>query len=221
MKIVGFRERFLQRAGRAEVTLSGRTVDQIETYYLLLNHWNRKINLTALALEGLSDQVIDRVLVEPLVAAQAVPPSRLEWFDFGSGGGSPAFPIKISRPLSRLTLVEARTRKAAFLREVVRELALSDVVVVDDRFENLASRSDLEGTADLVTVRAVRIDAQLFESAHRLLKPYAELFLFSTRGIARPLADHFHPSRTLDLIPAGESELVVFTALDVPRGTFG
>jgi 16S rRNA G527 N7-methylase RsmG len=73
------------------------TVDRFEAYYRLLNHWNKKINLTALRLESLSDHAIDRILVEPLVAAEAVSRSSIEWWDLGSGGGSPAIPIKIVR----------------------------------------------------------------------------------------------------------------------------
>jgi 16S rRNA (guanine527-N7)-methyltransferase len=206
------RARFLQRAARANLTLPDAAVDQIEAYYVLLNHWNRKINLTALPLEAMSDQAIDRMLVEPLVAANDVPDSPLRWFDLGSGGGSPALPIKIARPLAELTLIEARSRKAAFLREAVRELSLLNVAVVDDRFEKLAARSEVAGTADLVTVRAVRTDAALFGSSRKLMKSGAELFLFAGRTAQIPPAHGFELLKSVPLSPAGDSELVVFKA---------
>ena len=82
--------------------------------------------------------------------------------------------------MARLTLVEARSRKAAFLREAVRELSLADVVVIDDRFEELAERSPAR-TRDLVTARAVRADAVFFDSSRRLLREGGELLLFTTR----------------------------------------
>jgi 16S rRNA (guanine527-N7)-methyltransferase len=206
------RARFLQRAARANLMLSDAAVDQIEAYYVLLNHWNRKINLTSLPLEAISDQAIDRMLVEPLVAANDVPDSPLRWFDLGSGGGSPALPIKIARPLADLALVEARSRKAAFLREAVRELSLANVVVVDDRFEKLAARPELAGTADLVTVRAVRIDAVLFGSSRKLTKSGAELFLFTARAANVAPAHGFVLFKSVSLSATGDSELVVFKA---------
>ena len=42
--------------------------------------------------------------------------------DIGSGGGSPAIPFKLAVPRLGLTMVEAKARKSAFLREAVRQL---------------------------------------------------------------------------------------------------
>ena len=47
------------------------------------------------------------------------------WFDIGSGGGSPAIPLKLARPTLPLPMVESKTRKAVFLREAVRALGLA------------------------------------------------------------------------------------------------
>ena len=160
----------------------------------------------------MSDHALDRVLVEPLVAAEDVGTFSLSWFDLGSGGGSPAFPIKIVRPLAQLTLVESRSRKAAFLREAVRELSFSDVTIINDRFENLAGRTELAGTSDLVTVRAVRTDVALFDSSRGLLRQGAELFVFAKVGTAVQPTPGFEPSRKVALIPGSSSELVIFKA---------
>src|ERR1700681_1711373 len=121
-----FRDRLLSRATQARLTVAASEIDQLEAYYHLLSRWNRTINLTALSLEPLCDDTVDRLLIEPLAVAFHVPDSRAGWFDLGSGGGSPAIPLKIVRPLLGLTMVEARARKAAFLREVIRDLALPD-----------------------------------------------------------------------------------------------
>ena len=40
--------------------------------------------------------------------------------DVGSGGGSPAIPLKLAVPRLALTMVEVKARKSAFLREAVR-----------------------------------------------------------------------------------------------------
>jgi 16S rRNA (guanine527-N7)-methyltransferase len=97
------------------------------------------------------------------------------WFDLGSGGGSPAIPFKIAHPTARLTMVEATAKKAAFLREAVRVLELSDAVVLRERFENLG---DQVNGLDLVTVRAVKTDPALFRKLHGVLAPAGRAFLF-------------------------------------------
>ena len=69
-----FRERLSRRARSAGVSIENRLIDGLETYYQLLTKWNAKINLTAFRLtpEG-SDDAIDRLLIEPVVAASYIP----------------------------------------------------------------------------------------------------------------------------------------------------
>ena len=45
------------------------------------------------------DEAIDRLLLEPLVAARYVPATaETAMMDIGSGGGSPAIPLKLAVP---------------------------------------------------------------------------------------------------------------------------
>jgi 16S rRNA (guanine527-N7)-methyltransferase len=109
-----FRERMREQAETAGLTLDLTWVAQFEQYFRLLRHWNRTINLTALPFRGLPGKTLNRLFIEPLQAARFVDDAPLVWFDLGSGGGSPAIPLKIVRPLLPLTMVES-SRKAAFL----------------------------------------------------------------------------------------------------------
>jgi 16S rRNA (guanine527-N7)-methyltransferase len=152
--------------------------EKIETYFQLLSHWNRRINLTSLQLDPPSDSAVDRLFIEPLTAAPLIASSANMWFDLGSGGGSPAFPLQIVRPTMRLNLVESRERKAAFLREVIRELGIFQAQVLTTRIETLAEDAAIAGVGDLVTVRAVRMSAPLFSQLDRLLKPGGQAVLF-------------------------------------------
>jgi 16S rRNA (guanine527-N7)-methyltransferase len=179
-----FHERLSRRASKANVSLTATVVERLEAYYRLLARWNRKVNLTALHLEELSDPAVDRLLVEPLAAARFVLDSPLAWFDLGSGGGSPAIPLKIVRPAARLTLVESKVRKAAFLREAVRMLGLENASVENDRFEDIAARTPTDAAmVELVTVRAVKTDKVLFRASRALLREGGRLLLFSSSGI--------------------------------------
>src|SRR5207237_927848 len=142
-----FRDRVVKRAKKAAVTVAEELIEPLETYYRLLARWNDKINLTALPLRELADEAVDRLLIEPLAAARFVPDAPVQWFDLGSGGGSPAIPLKLARPAVWLTMIEGKARKAAFLREAVRALALEGAAVENDRFEAVAKRPALQEVA--------------------------------------------------------------------------
>jgi len=159
------------------------TADEIRLladYWELLGRWNATVNLTALPFDGNPAHSVDRLIVEPLLAFRLMPAGPMTWFDLGSGGGSPAIPLKILAPRANLMMVESRSRKAAFLREVVRSLGLSATEVLNDRFESVADRQP--AAADCITVRAVRQDLKLSTVARRLLKPSGRLVLFESSG---------------------------------------
>jgi 16S rRNA (guanine527-N7)-methyltransferase len=171
-----FRDRLARRSRRAKAHLTLGMLEPLEAYFRLLMRWNATINLTALPLETPTDETFDRLLVEPLAAARRISDKAGVWFDLGSGGGSPAIPLKIARPALKLTMIESKTRKAAFLREAVRAIGISQADVLSDRFENVAVGA--AGVADLVTVRAVKADPALFDTAGLLLKNGGRLLLF-------------------------------------------
>ena len=176
--------RVLSRARRARVELAPADAERLAAYLVFLSDWNRKINLT-----GLGDPVeaVDRLLIEPLAAARYLPASARRLLDVGSGAGSPAIPLKLVRPQLSMHLVEAKVRKSAFLREVCRRFSLGDVQVESCRFEELLTRPDLHEAMDVVTVRAVRIEAAALRSLQAFLKPGGRLLLFRAQG-ASPLA---------------------------------
>jgi 16S rRNA (guanine527-N7)-methyltransferase len=188
-----------RRARKADVQVSGALLDQLEAYFGLLDAWNAKINLTALDLVRDPDKAMDRLLIEPLVAARHLKATVVQAIDIGSGGGSPAIPMKLARPDVSFTLVEAKTRKCAFLREAGRHLKV-DLRVETARFEVLLSRPDFHETFDAVTMRAVRVEPRVLLSLQALLKPGGEFLLF--RG------------------PAGAEVQSTVTPLLIQRGTF-
>lgn len=175
-----FRDKLVTRAARARIELSPLQLRQLETYLDLLTRWNARMNLTALPLQGVPDQTMDRLFIEPLLASRYVQLSRLDWIDIGSGGGSPAIPLKVLRPEATLTMVESKGRKAAFLREAVRTLELRATGVEARRFEELQA----DASADVVTARAVRIDAELLKLCRKALRKGGDLLLFRSEGTA-------------------------------------
>ena len=211
MTSLEFRERIARRTRRAKAPIALNMLEPLEAYFRLLTQWNTKINLTALPLHAPTDETFDRLLVEPLGAAKQL---RTEtpaiWFDLGSGGGSPAIPLKIARPALRLTMIESKERKSAFLREAVRALGLTDTVVQTERFEVAASKPEFMANADIVTVRAVKADAELFISAGRMLKDGGRLMMFRPAHSPSPDPPGFLHVTTVPLIDLPQSFLTIY-----------
>lgn len=215
------RDRLRRRAKRADAEISGELGDQLERYYSLLARWNAKINLTSFSLDPAGqDEAIDRLLIEPVVAARYTAPGAETLIDIGSGGGSPAIPLALAAPRLYLRMVESKTRKAVFLREVLRELGLGRAEVETSRFEELLTRPELHEGLDIVTIRAVRVEPRTLTSLQAFLKPGGHLLLFRGPGGA-DVADSIRPpliwSATYPLVEALRSRLVVLQKAPIGR----
>ncbi|HUE86818.1 MAG TPA: 16S rRNA (guanine(527)-N(7))-methyltransferase RsmG [Vicinamibacterales bacterium] len=216
-----FRDRLRRRARRASLELPSDLAQALERYFVLLTKWNARINLTSFQLEPSGhDEAIDRLLIEPVVAARHVSATALTAIDIGSGGGSPALPLALACPRLSLRMVESKTRKAVFLREAIRELGLARVTVETSRFEELLTRPELHEGLDLVTIRAVRVEPRTLISLQAFLKPAGELFLFRGPGGAE-VSESLTPAlvwlATYPLVDALRSRLVVLQKTSIGR----
>lgn len=173
-----------------EGTLPEVSLQQISTYIDVLVRWNARINLTAVRDE---EHIVTRHFGESLFLARHLFPDHLapdalvrgtpgeramptHVLDIGSGAGFPALPLKIWAPAIHLTLIESNHKKATFLREVARELRLTNVDVKPERAELLASDPDFP-RADVVTLRAVERFESILPTAASFLAPAARLAL--------------------------------------------
>lgn len=186
--------RILERAGRSGVAVALDAADRAGAYLELLARWNRTINLTGFALDPPSDEAIDRLIVEAFAAARYLDASPHRVIDVGSGGGSPALPLKMARADVEFTLIESKGRKAAFLREAIRALELNGMVVEQTRLEDLVP--DAERAADAATIRAVRVDKVTRRLVSRLLRPQGRILVFSSEG-SIPLVPERHSFLTV------------------------
>src|SRR5215210_6232082 len=174
-------ERVRVRAAAFGIAVPAQIESRLVAYFDLLVRWNAKINLTALT--G-TDAAIDRLLLEPLAAAPALP-SRGDLIDLGSGGGSPAIPLALALQTRRLVMVESKDRKAAFLREAARVVQLP-AVAENARFESVASQGSYAGQMDVVSIRAVRPDLGTLAIAKAFLRPDGKVALFSPKAASPP-----------------------------------
>lgn len=201
--------RLRQRASHAGLELQPALVDRLCAYIELLQQWNARMNLTALD-DG--DHGLDRLVVEPLAAATHISGRSLKVIDIGSGGGSPAIPLRLALEGGSLLMVEARQRKAAFLREAVHRLELEDAAVETGRFKDLAALPRLRGAFDLLTLRGVRTGVRELQQLQEFVREGGELFLFRGEGggdLPGDLPASLEHRGTLPLIDSLGSRLLV------------
>lgn len=220
-----FQKALRRRALKAGVTLTSDIAERLEIYYTLLSRWNAKINLTALNLSA-GDEAIDRLLIEPLLAARSVRKTDSHLIDIGSGGGSPALPLAIAAPGLQLTMVESKVRKSAFLREAVRTLSL-DARVLTERYEGLLADPAMHEFADVLSLRAVRVDVRTLIGLQAFVKGGGRLFLFrpAERKEELDLAPPLSYAESIPLVESLRSQLVIVDKMrvgrkNVSRGTF-
>ncbi len=195
-RIADLLEPFIERS------LVRAQLDQISTYIDLLLCWNARINLTAIREE---EEIVTRHFGESLFLARhlfptpchpersqaeseanGLPESKDPYtlsnpprvLDIGSGAGFPALPVKIWASNIQLTLIESNHKKAAFLREVARALALTNINVITARAETLAARVGQDfPQAEVVTLRAVENFETILRQAVSFMAPHGNLAL--------------------------------------------
>jgi 16S rRNA (guanine527-N7)-methyltransferase len=215
-----FQERLTRRGHRAGVSIAADLGLKLEAYYRLLSSWNEKINLSGLSLGDPSPEALDRLLIEPVVAARHAPAGLARMVDIGSGGGSPAIPFALAVAGVSLLMVESKTRKSVFLREALRAVEMPRGEVAVSRFEELLARPDLHEAHDLLTIRAVRIEARVLMTLQALVRPGGQLFLFRGAVTVDPPHTAIPPlawSATYPLIESLRSRLVVLEKRAIGR----
>ena len=110
--------------------VSRETLAKLELYADLLRHWQKTINLVA---PSTLPDIWQRHIADSAQLIPLAPPEAHKCLDLGSGAGFPGLVMAImltdrgqnsGLTPPHYTLLESDTRKAAFLREVVRQTGL-------------------------------------------------------------------------------------------------
>jgi 16S rRNA (guanine527-N7)-methyltransferase len=170
--------------------VSRETVARLDRFVDLLLNWQLRTNLIAPSTvpSVWTRHVADSLqLLELVDAPQARPPV---WLDLGSGGGFPGIVIACALadvPGAQIHLVESNLKKAAFLREAIRETNAPGIVH-PARIESLASA--LAAIAvDYVTARAVAPLPDLLEMIAPFVKKGAKALLLKGQDLEHELTE--------------------------------
>jgi 16S rRNA (guanine527-N7)-methyltransferase len=142
-----------------KVVVNDEQIRQIQQYVALLLKWNDAMNLTAIQ-DPL--EILYRHFCESMFGASLIATTGGRLADVGSGGGFPGLPLKIVRPDLEVCLIDSNVKKATFLAEVVRELALPRARVLVSRYEEL---DEEVAPLDIACSRAVGEFAQFLSWA--------------------------------------------------------
>ena len=162
-----------------------------------LVRWNNKMNLTSLS----NARLVRRLVAEPVWIARELQLAG-SLADIGSGNGSPAIPFHIVSRFLSCDLIEARAKRAAFLRHVVLTLKLRSVTVHRARFENVARSLK---TPNWISLQAVALTTKIIDSIRSIASSATTVVWISSQG----KEPDWTPIRTLT-VPSTNTQVFLF-----------
>jgi 16S rRNA (guanine527-N7)-methyltransferase len=151
--------------------VSRETEERLGAYVAILARWNRRINLVARSDES---DLMTRHVGDALQLAELAPSLTDRAIDLGSGGGFPGIVLAIATNI-HFDLIEADSRKAAFLNEAIRVTAARATV------HNVRVETAGIAPSPLITARAFAPVVRILEWSHHLIAPGG--FLLLPKGV--------------------------------------
>ena len=135
-----------------------------DEYYKFLIEENEKYNLTAITEK---EEVFYKHFLDCAKVLEYIDLSGKVICDVGSGAGFPGIVLKILCPSLKLYIIEPIGKRCSFLNMLVTRLNLKDVVIINDRAENV---KQYRNYFDYVFARAVSNLPVLIELCIPLVK---------------------------------------------------
>lgn len=115
------------------LNVSRETCERLSVFEKLFQDQQKSLNLIS---RHPTDEFWLRHIIDSAQLTKFVSRETISGIDFGSGGGFPGIILSILNPNISFTLVEAREKKANFLKAVVQELSLN-AQVCQERIEDM------------------------------------------------------------------------------------
>lgn len=123
-------ERLQAGLATMRIEVQPEVAQQFMRFLQLLEKWNRAFNLTAVRdpAEMVTRHILDSLSARPFLTGLSV-------LDVGTGAGFPGLPLALVEPLRHFTLLDSAGKKIRFVRHVLGELAVDNVIVEQSRVQ--------------------------------------------------------------------------------------
>jgi len=149
---VTFKQSLYLEAKKYGFELNDDKLEKLETYKNMLIEWNEKINLTTITDEY---QIIVKHFIDSLECTKYIKDGD-NIVDVGTGAGFPGVVIGIFfEDKVNITLLDSLNKRLLFLKEVIKELNLKNIIIVHGRAEDKANDIIYREKYDIVVARAV------------------------------------------------------------------
>ena len=175
-----------------EFGLNDKQISIFEKYLSLLLEWNEKFNLTAITDK---DEIEEKHFIDSIELVKYFDVKNKTLLDVGSGAGFPGIPLAIVEPTLKVTLLETTGKRVTFLREVIKQLGLSNVEVVQGRAEEQKEREKY----DIVTARAVKELNILLELCFYQVKVGGTFIAYKSSGVDKEINNAKHAFKALQI----------------------
>ncbi|EJL6851952.1 16S rRNA (guanine(527)-N(7))-methyltransferase RsmG [Vibrio cholerae] len=183
---------------KTSLTVTEQQREQLVGYVQLLDKWNKAYNLTSVRdpMEMLVKHILDSLVVSPHLVGE-------RFIDVGTGPGLPGIPLAIMHPHKEFVLLDSLGKRIRFLKQVIHDLKINNVLPVQSRVEEFDPESGFDG----VLSRAFASMTDMVNWCQHLPKPNGGVFL-ALKGV--------RPDDEITLLPEWCS-VTDIKALQVPE----
>ncbi|GHZ69454.1 glucose inhibited division protein B [Vibrio cholerae] len=183
---------------KTSLTVTEQQREQLVRYVQLLDKWNKAYNLTSVRdpMEMLVKHILDSLVVSPHLVGE-------RFIDVGTGPGLPGIPLAIMHPDKEFVLLDSLGKRIRFLKQVIHDLKINNVLPVQSRVEEFDPESGFDG----VLSRAFASMTDMVNWCQHLPKPNGGVFL-ALKGV--------RPDDEITLLPEWCS-VTDIKALQVPE----
>jgi 16S rRNA (guanine(527)-N(7))-methyltransferase RsmG len=195
-----FSQALRSHAAEFGIQFGADEVRRLSNYYELLRKWNDRLHLVAPCSpeEFATRHVLESLLLLPHL------PQNASVVDVGSGAGLPIIPCLIVRTDLSATLIESSSRKAVFLREVLRDVnSREPAALTVARFEQTKAPK-----AGFVACRALDRFQELLPALIKWAPMASTLLLFAGEGLRKQI-EILLPNAKAERIPTSDRRYLI------------
>ena len=152
-------------------------IELLKKFAKMIYDDNRKFNLTGFKT---IEDIFYKLIVDSLEPIKYLDvPRGTSFVDIGTGSGIPGIPIAVFFPETKGLLLDSNLKRIDFIRKVIREIDINDIVAESVRLEEVGKSSDNREMYDWVFSRAMGNVFVTVELGSPFLKLGGYLYIYS------------------------------------------